>query len=149
MSITLTDIRQRLEELARRRQLPPEEHSRIVPSEHAEYLPPPNMGRPTPQPRARPPRSASDIVHDIADYDAEIKKLCSDLVRVSTRRRDACEELQIVLEADTEKAQHILDSSERIWEYFFGPRPSIACEEPPQDGAAPAGPSADLNVAAG
>lgn len=117
MSISLTDIRQRLEELGKRQLPPPEEPD----------PPPPSMARPMPPPpRARPPRSAAEIAHEIGDHDAEIMRLCNELMRVSNRRQDAMDELQIVLQADTAKAQRMLNSSERIWEYFFGPRQSTS-----------------------
>lgn len=151
MSFDLGDIKNRIVELTganARTPIPADQRPRIVSRHPDDERPPPSF---FPQPERRPnqgPRTADVVVAEIREHDIAIMQLCNELLRRGGLREEASEELKAILEANTAKAHRILDSSERIREHFFGPRPSVQSEAL-QDSADPAPSETNLNVAAG
>lgn len=158
MSFDLGDIKNRIVELAGangRPAIPADQRPRIVSRHPDDARPAPSF---FPQPERRPdqvPRTADVVVAEIRDHDVEIMRLCNELLRRGGQREEASEELKAILEVNTAKAHRMLDSSERIREHFFGPRPSVQSDAPqeaaetPQDCADPPPSETNLQAAAG
>lgn len=157
MSFDLGDIKNRIVELAGangRPAIAANQRPRIVSRHPDDERPAPSF---FPQPERQPnqaPRTADVVVAEIRDHDVEIMRLCNELLRRGALREDASEELKDILDVNTAKAHRILDSSERIREHFFGPRPSVQSDAPPeaaetpQDCADAAPPETNLQAAA-